>query len=51
MPTAELRYTYAVAAVGADMFNVPVAEVKRQPSKLDGDLPFEPVTLTFRCDA
>lgn len=39
-----------VAAVGAELFNASVAELKRQPSKLDGDLPFEPVTLTFRCD-
>ncbi|CAM9737972.1 unnamed protein product [Ascophyllum nodosum] len=30
------------------MFNIPVAELKRQPSELEADLPFEPVTLTFK---
>lgn len=34
--------------VGAEKFNAPVGMLKTQPSQLEDDLPFEPVTLTFR---
>ncbi len=36
--------------MGIEQFNAPVGMLKRQPSQLEGDLPFEPVTLTFRCE-
>ncbi|CAM9674100.1 unnamed protein product, partial [Scytosiphon promiscuus] len=32
---------------GNEQFNASVAELKRQTSQLEGDLPFEPVTMTF----
>ena len=35
--------------MGVENFNAPVGMLKRQPSQLEGDLPFEPVTMTFRC--
>lgn len=37
-------------AEDAKAFNAPVAQMKRQNSQLRADLPFDPVTLTFRCD-
>eukprot|EP00752_Nemacystus_decipiens_P004290 g3919.t1 len=33
--------------LGVEAFNAPVGMLKRQPSQLEGDLPFEPVTMTF----
>ena len=31
-------------------YNAPVKQLKEQASGLAGDLPFEPMTMTFRCD-
>eukprot|EP00903_Cladosiphon_okamuranus_P018818 g17309.t1 len=33
--------------MGVEKFNAPVGRLKRQASQLEGDLPFEPVTMTF----
>lgn len=43
-----LVFFLAYGAEIAEMYNAPVAELKRQPSMLKKDLPFEPVTITFR---
>ncbi|CAM9164398.1 unnamed protein product [Ectocarpus sp. 13 AM-2016] len=46
--TGEDEKTDKRSAEDAKAFNAPVAQMKRQKSQLDADLPFDPVTLTFR---